>query len=325
MNVTPIAAGAVVVSAAGYVAITYRRDLADARERLSQVDRRTTSTPHGVIEYCEWGEGTPLLLIHGVVGGCDVPPSWRALVPDRFKLITPSRFGYLGSALPENASVDGQVEMFVGLLDRLGIEKLPVLGFSAGSTSAALLALRHPNRVSGLILVCANAPHEKPVTVAPRIMAPIVFSQPTLWFLAKFLPSVLAAIAGKPKDYEPTDDDGKTLQAIFESFFPMRERSKGTIFDGYIGNPAVADIPFEEMTVPTLGVHAVDDPLAPYDDARSMAARIPGSRWIRVERGGHIFIHNDEHAVAAIRQFLDAVSPRDPASIGAVRESALVS
>lgn len=51
--------------------------------------------------------------------------------------------------------------MFVGLLDTLGIEQVPVLGFSAGSTSAALLALRHPDRVSGLILVCANAPHEK--------------------------------------------------------------------------------------------------------------------------------------------------------------------
>ena len=66
--------------------------------------------------------------------------------------------------------------------------------------------------------------------------------------------------------------------------------------------------------MPTLGVHAADDPLASYDDARAMVARIPGSRWLRVERGGHIFIHNDEQATREIAAFLAAnASSRSPA------------
>jgi pimeloyl-ACP methyl ester carboxylesterase len=287
------------------------------------LERRSTDTPFGPLEYCEWGEGAPLLLVHGVVGGCDVPPSWRALVPAGYRIITPSRFGYLGSPLPEKPTTAAQADAFVSLFDALGIAKVPVLAFSAGSTSAVQLALRHPERVSALVLVASNSPHEKPVTLAPRALAPLVFSQPTLWFLRVFLPSKLAAIAGKPADYELSDEDRRTLVAIFDSFFPMSPRAKGIIFDGYLGNPEIGGCAFEQIPVPTLGVHAADDPLASYADARAMVARIPGSRWVRVERGGHIFIHNDEHAKREIAAFLAANAPARSRESPEVREHAL--
>jgi pimeloyl-ACP methyl ester carboxylesterase len=262
------------------------------------------------------------LLVHGVVGGCDVPPSWRALVPAGYRIITPSRFGYLGSPLPEEASTARQADAFASLFDALGIARAPVLAFSAGSTSAVQFALRHPDRVSALVLVAANAPHEKPVTLAPRALAPLVFSQPTLWFLRVFLPSQLAAIAGKPADYELSEEDGRTLETIFDSFFPIGPRAKGIIFDGYVGNPEIRDCDFERVNLPTLGVHAADDPLASYEDAHAMVARIPGSRWVRVARGGHIFIHNDEHAKREIAAFLDANTPSDSPELAEPREPA---
>jgi pimeloyl-ACP methyl ester carboxylesterase len=308
------AANGLALTAAAVAAARYLGDLHRARARLARLERRSTTTPFGPLDYCEWGEGEPLLLIHGVVGGCDVPPSWRALVPASYRIITPSRFGYLGSPLPKDASTARQADAFVNLFDALGIARAPVLAFSAGSTSAVQLALRHPDRVSALVLVAANSPHEEPVTLAPRALAPFVFSQPTLWSLRALLPSKLAAIAGKPAGYELSEEDGRTLETIFDSFFPIRERAKGIIFDGYVGNPEISTCAFEQITVPTLGVHAADDPLASYDDARAMVARIPGSRWLRVERGGHIFIHNDEQATREIAAFLAAnASSRSPA------------
>jgi hypothetical protein len=51
---------------------------------------------------------------------------------------------------------------------------------------------------------------------------------------------------------------------------------------------------------------------ASYEDARSMVARIPGSHWVTVERGGHIFIHNDEHALAEIAAFLTSSTDQRP-------------
>jgi hypothetical protein len=66
-------AGAVALPAAVVVAGQHGRDLRRARARLARLERPTINTPFGPLEYCEWGEGEPLLLIHGVVGGCDVP------------------------------------------------------------------------------------------------------------------------------------------------------------------------------------------------------------------------------------------------------------
>jgi pimeloyl-ACP methyl ester carboxylesterase len=314
---------AVVAVGSGSLGLRYRRDLHRAQARLARLERKSTDTPFGPLEYCEWGEGAPLLLVHGVVGGCDVPPSWRALVPAGYGIITPSRFGYLGSPLPPDASTARQADAFASLFDALGIARAPVLAFSAGSTSAVQLALRHRERVSALVLVASNAPHEKPVTLAPRALAPLVFSQPTLWFLRVFLPSKLAAIAGTPAGYELSEQDRRTLETIFDSFFPMRPRAKGIIFDGYVGNPEIGGCDFEQITVPTLGVHAADDPLASYEDACAMIARIPGSHWVRVERGGHIFIHNDEHAKGEIAVFLAANAPPRSAEVFEAREPAL--
>jgi pimeloyl-ACP methyl ester carboxylesterase len=308
---------------AAAVVLRYRRDRAEAEARVDRLDRHQVPTPYGPLEYCEWSEGQPLLLIHGVVGGCDVSPSWRALVPPGYRIITPSRFGYLGSPLPEGASTAGQADAFACLFDALGIEQAPVLAFSAGSTSAVQLALRHPDRVSALVLAASNAPHEKPVTLAPRALAPLVFSQPTLWFLRVFLPSRLAAIAGTPAGYPLSAEDRRTLETIFDSFFPMRPRAKGIVFDGYVGNPEIGGCDVEQIFVPTLGVHAADDPLASYDDAHTMVARIPGSRWVRVERGGHIFIHNDEHAKREIAVFLAAYAPARSPESPEVHEHAL--
>jgi pimeloyl-ACP methyl ester carboxylesterase len=301
-------AAAIGLAAAG-IAVRYHRDLVDARARLAQVDRRTVETRLGPVEFCEWGEGPPVLLVHGVVGGCDVPPSWRALVPDGYRIIAPSRFGYLGAAMPPRPSVAAQADLFGALLDALGIEQTLVLGFSAGSTSSVQLALRHPERVAALVLAAANAPHEKPITLVPRALAPLVFSQPMLWFLRIFLPEQLAQIAGTPAGYPLSEDDHRTLATIFDSFFPMGLRTMGCIFDGYVGNPDIANYPLEQIAVPTLGVHAADDPLAPYEDARAMVARIPDSRWVRVERGGHIFLHKDELAKREIAAFLSANAP----------------
>jgi pimeloyl-ACP methyl ester carboxylesterase len=219
-------------------------------------------------------------------------------------VITPSRFGYLGSEFPEDATVAAQADAYVALMDALEIPEVPVLAFSAGSSSAVQLALRHPDRVAALVLVAANSPHEKAVSLVPRALAPLLFSQPSMWLLRMFAPKQLASISGVPTGYELDPNDQRTLETIFDSFFPIGPRSEGSIFDGYVGNPDIANYPLEKISVPTLGVHAADDPLASYEDARAMVARIPGSTWVEVEKGGHIFIHKDEAAVAEIARFI---------------------
>ena len=73
----------------------YNNDLTHAREKVSR-GARSAETSAGPIEYADNGAGTPLLSIHGAGGGYDQGLANVAdLVGNDFRVIAPSRFGYL--------------------------------------------------------------------------------------------------------------------------------------------------------------------------------------------------------------------------------------
>jgi pimeloyl-ACP methyl ester carboxylesterase len=119
-----------------------------ARARLAAVDRHVISTEWGAVEYAEHGDGEPVLVVHGIFHNCvGGLLSVRDLFTDR-RVIAPSRFGYLGSTMPPNATPAAQADAFAALLDALDIGQIDVIGLSAGATSALQLALRIPRRSS---------------------------------------------------------------------------------------------------------------------------------------------------------------------------------
>ena len=151
-----LAAG-VAIPASG-VYLRYRRDMKAARARLAAVDRHVISTPWGAVEYAERGSGDPVLVVHGIFHNCvGGLLSVRDLFPDR-RVIAPSRFGYLGSSMPPNATPAAQADAFAALLDALGIGQIDVVGLSAGAPSALQLALRHPEKVKHLAVLVGNLP-----------------------------------------------------------------------------------------------------------------------------------------------------------------------
>src|SRR5512132_520923 len=132
----------------------YRTDIEAARRRLAAREHHSIQTPYGSVQYAEHGQGPPLLFSHPLVGGFDVglgcADTW---VGDGFLVIAPSRFGYLGSSLPPSATPADQADAYALLLDKLGIERAAVVGFSAGGPSVIQFALRHPERTAGLVLI----------------------------------------------------------------------------------------------------------------------------------------------------------------------------
>ena len=73
----------------------------------------------------------------------------------------------------------------------------------------------------------------------------------------------------------------------------------------YVSNPDInAGYPLEEITVPVLIINAIDDPLALYDNARSMAERIPGAKLVTVESGGHMLLGHEDRIRSEIGEFL---------------------
>ncbi len=143
------------------VGISYHRDTRSARAHAAS-GSKTVNTPCGSIEYADVGSGPAILGIHGAGGGFDQTLDLaKNFLDPGYRRVAPSRFGYLRTPLPSDASPAAQADSYVCLLDSLKLRKVVVIAGSMGAPSAMQLCLRHPDRCSALILLF-------PIAFAPR-------------------------------------------------------------------------------------------------------------------------------------------------------------
>ena len=162
---------------AGFTYYGYRSDLLEARARVASGSRLAQAAT-GPIEYAAAGSGPPVLIVHGAGGGFDQGMALGDALADRFHVIAVSRFGYLRTPLPEDASAVAQADAHAALLDALEIRQAAIIGASAGAPSALQFALRHPERTRALVLLV-------PAAYVPRPEgAPAVTPTPLVAFLA---------------------------------------------------------------------------------------------------------------------------------------------
>jgi len=139
----------------------------DIQKAIERVARGSVlvQTSCGIIEYQEAGAGVPLLAVHGSGGGHDQGMAFAGgLASQGIRVIAMSRLGYLRTPMPADASAAAQADAHVCLLDALGIPRAAGMGGSAGAPSALQMAMRHPDRVSALVLLVPLA--YKPSTQA---------------------------------------------------------------------------------------------------------------------------------------------------------------
>jgi pimeloyl-ACP methyl ester carboxylesterase len=265
----------------------YRRDMNAARARLAAVDRHVISTRWGVVEYAERGSGDPVLVVHGIFHNCAGGLlSVRDFTGRRF--IAPSRFGYLGSSIPPDATPADQADAFAALLDALQIDRIDVIGESAGATSALQLALRHPERVKHLALLVGNLPGSPTAIVEPSV-AKRFNRQLPLWLLWTFAPSMMVRlVAGLPKGFAMSREDTRYVTEFIDSLFPVSP--EGVDFDAFVGDADVNGYNLEAINVPTVIIHTKDDHVASHEASKRAAERIPGARFVSLESGGHLMV-----------------------------------
>jgi len=279
-------AGAAALAVSG-VCLRYRRDLNAARARLAAVDRHVVSTRWGAVEYAERGSGNPVLVVHGIFHNCvGGLLSVREFSDRRF--IAASRFGYLGSGIPRAATPAHQADALAALLDALDIDRIDVIGESAGATSALQLALRHPERVKHLAVLVGNLPGSPTAVVQPSL-AKLFNRQLPLWVLWTFAPAMMIRlVAGLPKGFAMSREDMRFVTEFIDSLFPVSPA--GVDFDAFVSNADVNDYNLEAITVPTLIVHTKDDQIASHEASKRAAERIPGARFVSLESGGHLML-----------------------------------
>src|SRR5215207_4199306 len=281
-----------------FVAVTYSRFQADVqsnRERLLSESDIVATEKFGDIEYAVQGEGLPVLLAHGAGGGYDQGLLiGENYVGDGHRLIAPSRFGYLRSSIPEEGSPAAQADAYAALLDALGVERVGVVAFSDGAPSALQFALRHPERCAALVMISAKSQTPPPETTLQQLVFESVFRSDYLfWLITEYARPFLLTMFGVSGDVQEQlpARPRQLASEVVDSMNPIRLREDGIYHDRDTLTVLPQDeFSLEQISVPTLVVHAVDDGLQPYSHAENTVSRVPGAEFLAYKRGEHLLL-----------------------------------
>lgn len=318
---TPIKIVSAAILGAGLA--TYARYRREMRQHIAEVEAGGTvaDTATGVIEYSEAGEGQPLLMIHGAGGGYDQGLLIGRDLGPGFRIIAPSRFGYLGTPVPDDASIRAQAEAHAALLDHLGIEQCVVVGVSAGGPSAIEFALRYPERTSALILLVPRTYDPTQSIGADKsadsqmILRLIETSADFLFWLAMRVArqSVVKFLGVRPElEANASASDRARVSEVMRSILPLSRRVRGIAVDS---STAIEPWPLERIRVPTLVVSAEDDLFCTLPGARFTAEHIAGAELHVLTSGGHLMLGQNGQVRSLVGAFLNRAAKSAKAPI----------
>jgi pimeloyl-ACP methyl ester carboxylesterase len=244
--------------------------------------RSGTLSANGVdLWYEVWGAGPPLLLMEGMAVGTWL---WERQIPfleDHFTTIAYDLRGSGKSAKPPGPYTVGQMaEDAAALLTALGFQRVDVLGASQGGFIAQEFTLRWPERVRRLVLVCTSAGGATHVPMTPATLArfletggaprELIRKKLALAYTEAFLrgPEVEHLIDLRLRDPQPPHAFQAQVMA-------------GATFD------RSGDV--EKIRASTLVLAGEADLVVPVENARRLAAAIPGARLRTWPGLGHQF------------------------------------
>ncbi len=300
----------VLVAMAAAIWWQFASDIAEAKANAA-LGSTVIDTPCGPIEYEEAGTGQPLLAVHGSGGGFDQGMAFAAPLAELgIRVIAMSRFGYLRTPTPADGSAEAQADAFVCLMDALNVPTAAVMGGSAGALSALQLAVRHPDRVSALILLVplGYKPPGQPNSAEP--MAPwvegammrVIGSDFLFWSAIhvarnRIIATVLATPPGLLATASPAEQ--ARINGMLNGILPVSARAAGLRADT-AASKTLTPVDLSFVHAPTLIISARDDGYGTYAAAEYMASQISGARFLGFETGGHTWVGHNEEVMAAI-------------------------
>lgn len=228
--------------------------------------------------------------------------------------------GYLRTPMPADASPAAQADAHVCLLDALGVRQAGVLGASAGAPSAMQMAIRHPDRVSALVLVVPIA--YKPSTLADsasplsplaeKMLMRLIGSDFLFWAgLHVARDQVIKYVLATPPEQvaSASHKERARVKAMLDNILPVSTRAQGLHDDSALGRNMVP-YPLESIRAPTLVISTRDDGFGTYASAQYTASRIAGAKFVGFDEGGHTFVgHDDEIRAEIVKLLIPPASP----------------
>ncbi|MET0748710.1 MAG: alpha/beta hydrolase [Rhizobium sp.] len=275
----------------------------------------------------------PIVFIHGASANLFDPMlSFRAKLEGRADLLFVDRPGYGRSERggPQNAYPDGQADAIAAVMDKRGIKKAIIVGHSFGGAVVASFALRHPDKVVGLVFL-SPAVYPWPGGIAwyyRAASAPV-----TGWLFSTFVvpPAGLAMMGGAIKEVfapnvAPKDYIAKTRARL--AIRPAAFHHDAVDIANLNDWTKEASPHYPEIDKPTVVITGdTDGVVSPTIHAHHLAQAIRGARLISIHNMGHKsdYVASDV-AVAAIemlggeRRDLAAIARRVEARIAGDHE-----
>ena len=235
------------------------------------------------LRYIDEGRGPPVVFLHGL--GASMYAWRKNLAPVAaagYRVIAFDNRGFGFSDKPatgyDNASY---ARLTVALLDSLHLPEAVLIGHSMGGAIAAEVAIAHPERVRGLVLIgsAGLGAREPPLFHVGRwpVVGPLLFAFRGRGLTQRLLEATYAdpskvGDADVDQYYAPVAEPeyGRSLRAVLREFR----------FDGLAGR-------LDHIAAPTLVLWGEADRLIPIALGRALAAGIPRAAFLSVPRAGH--------------------------------------
>jgi pimeloyl-ACP methyl ester carboxylesterase len=246
----------------------------------------------------------PLLLIQGLGYTADM---WHRILPALGETRRVVRFDNRGvgrSDLPDGEwSMEEMADDAARVLDAAAVESAYVMGVSMGGVIAQESALRHPDRVRGLILGCTHPSGRDALRASPEAVAMLFDRTPR---------SPREAIeASVPFIY--ADDTARDLveeDVTVRMRWPLRAKAYWAQLDAMRRHEGLLDR-LRSLTTPTLVVHGDADRLVQPGNAQLIADAVPGARLEWLKGASHVFwTDRPAETVRLVSEFLAELDGR---------------
>ena len=232
-------------------------------------------------------DALPIVLIHGSNASLYTWEPWVKRLSDKFRVITLDLPGHgLTGAVPSRDYTQEAMVEFIGEVGRaLGLDRFAIGGNSMGGRASVLFTIKHPERVTHLILVDSGGLPTKQVESTPlayRLMAVPIANRLLLHITPRSL--VVSGLNSAIVHKEIITDE---MIDRYWDFIRMDGTREATIIRSRIRDKRLKDdVP--NVKTPTLILWGQDDRTIPVEAAYGFHAAIAGSRLVVYPGTGHI-------------------------------------